>query len=644
MYYEHFGLTQPPFKITPDTRLFYEGGKRGDILEALAYVILSGEGIVKVVGEVGSGKTMLSRMLDVRLPEHVDIVYFANPSLAPRDVLYAIALEMKIELPRDVDRIHALHMLQETLLERHAQGRQVVCFVEEAQSMPLETLEEIRLLSNLETHVAKLLQIVLFGQPELDDNLDQQSIRQLRERIVHSFYLDPLGSTDLSSYVSFRMRSVGYRGPDVFTRGAYKALAKASEGLIRRVNILGDKALLAAYADNSHQVTEKHVRTAVKDSEFGRSARKGGRRRGAGIAAGLVVTLAAGWLLGSGKLTTQQQVSESPKPRGSDTPLASAALASETSPARAPSAPREPVPQAAPEVAQPQAVAEVAQPQALSEAVQPQAVAEIAQPQALSEAVQPVAETLAASSQTPGTPAAPAMPRVPQFPDNEARIAQQIEAATRESSQPSSLSVLSFATDTLTVPSLSAPAPIELQSIAPPDTRVSGTDGAIASTPGANAATATTRASEPIAGAKVISGARLLEQRLSATVGWLSQANQDSFSIQLMLANQNKQANLERFLEGWQAGADIQDLYIYRTTIRGSVWYAVLLGQYPSIQAAKAVLDGLPEGLKRHKPFVRNVRDISALTLLHGDISTPMAQYINSPLPLKIRPSRSWGE
>ena len=115
MYYEHFGLAHPPFKITPDTRLFYEGGNRGDILDALAYAITSGEGIVKVVGEVGSGKTMLSRMLAVKLPEHVDIAYFANPNLAPKDILYAIAVELKMELPRDIDRIQALHLLQQTL-------------------------------------------------------------------------------------------------------------------------------------------------------------------------------------------------------------------------------------------------------------------------------------------------------------------------------------------------------------------------------------------------------------------------------------------------------------------------------------------------------------------------------------------------
>lgn len=287
MYYEHFGLSQAPFKITPETRLFYEGGKRGDILEALAYAILSGEGIVKVVGEVGSGKTMLSRMLEDKLPDH-DIVYFANPSLAPADVLYAIAVELKIDLSAGTDRIQALHALQQTLLQRHAEGRQVVCFVEEAQSMPLET------------HVAKLLQIVLFGQPELDENLDEQSIRQLKERIVQSFYLDPLEKTGISGYISFRMRAVGYRGPDVFTLGAYKALEKASLGLIRRVNIISDKALLAAYAEDSHQVTEKHVRSAIRDSEFGRDPDRKSPYRWIYAAAAVLLAVVVGWLLGGG--------------------------------------------------------------------------------------------------------------------------------------------------------------------------------------------------------------------------------------------------------------------------------------------------------------------------------------------------------
>ena len=182
MYYEHFGLTQAPFKITPNTDFFFGGGNRGPILEALIYAITQGEGIVKVTGEVGSGKTMLCSMLQSRLPEQVVTVYLANPSVSPEEILHAIAFEMQLDIARDASRLVVMHAIQAYLLQRHAEGKRVVLFVEESQGMPIATLEEIRLLSNLETKSDKLLQIVLFGQPELDDNLRENRIRQLKER------------------------------------------------------------------------------------------------------------------------------------------------------------------------------------------------------------------------------------------------------------------------------------------------------------------------------------------------------------------------------------------------------------------------------------------------------------------------------
>lgn len=269
MYYPHFGLKEPPFKITPNTDFFFSGGNRGAILDALVYAITNGEGIIKVVGEVGSGKTMLCRMLQTILPEKVESIYLANPSVAPEDVLHAIAFELQLKLPKNADRLKVMQELQAYLLARYAEGRQVVIFVEEAQGMPLATLEEIRLLSNLETKQDKLLQIVLFGQPELDDNLNQEHIRQLRERITHRFNLGPLQTKDVGEYLIFRLRAAGYHGPHLFTDSAIKKLSKASEGLVRRVNILADKALLSAFADNVYQVTPKHVHAAVNDSEFG---------------------------------------------------------------------------------------------------------------------------------------------------------------------------------------------------------------------------------------------------------------------------------------------------------------------------------------------------------------------------------------
>ncbi|HYN54931.1 MAG TPA: AAA family ATPase [Methylotenera sp.] len=269
MYYPHFGLKEPPFKITPNTDFFFSGGNRGAILDALVYAITNGEGIIKVVGEVGSGKTMLCRMLQTILPEKIESIYLANPSVAPEDVLHAIAFELQLKLPKNADRLKVMQELQAHLLNRHAEGRQVVIFVEEAQGMPLATLEEIRLLSNLETKQDKLLQIVLFGQPELDVNLNQTHIRQLRERITHSFHLGPLQTKDVGEYLIFRLRAAGYFGPHLFTDAAIKKLSSAAEGLVRRVNVLADKCLLAAFADNVHQVTPKHVKAAIQDSEFG---------------------------------------------------------------------------------------------------------------------------------------------------------------------------------------------------------------------------------------------------------------------------------------------------------------------------------------------------------------------------------------
>lgn len=272
MYLEHFGLQRAPFKITPDTSLFYKGNKRGAALEALKYAISSGEGIIKVVGEVGSGKTMLCRMLEIDLPDNIEVVYIANPSLSPENILHVVAFELKLPITNDSSKLEVMQALQEYLLKRHAESRQVVVFVEEAQSMPLETLEEIRLLSNLETSDHKLLQMVLFGQPELDMKLRDPSIRQLKERITHSFYLDPFQPRDIFEYLNFRMRAVGYRGPDIFTQKVASNIERKSKGLTRRINILADKALLAVYSEGGHGVSKKHIHTAAKDSEFGRDS------------------------------------------------------------------------------------------------------------------------------------------------------------------------------------------------------------------------------------------------------------------------------------------------------------------------------------------------------------------------------------
>ena len=295
LYLEHFGLAEPPFRITPHTDFFFDGADRGATLEALIYAVLHDEGIVKVSGEVGSGKTMLSRVLIERLPAQVDTIYLATPSLARDEILYAIGDELQLSLSRERKTV-ALRALQEHLIRRYAEGRRVVILIDEAHVMPEDTLEQVRLLSNLESNRHKLLQIVLFGQPELDATLAKTELRQLRDRVTHAFRMRPLSSAELARYVSFRMRAAGYHGPEVFASRALSLMARASGGLTRRINILADKALLAAFTENTHAVSERHVRAAIADSEFASVARSKSARGAAWLGA----ALAAGVVLGAG--------------------------------------------------------------------------------------------------------------------------------------------------------------------------------------------------------------------------------------------------------------------------------------------------------------------------------------------------------
>jgi MSHA biogenesis protein MshM len=297
LYLEHFGLSEPPFRITPHTDFFFDGADRGATLEALIYAVLHDEGIVKVSGEVGSGKTMLCRVLMERLPQHVASIYLATPSLARDEILHAIADDLGLKLSPE-RRTVALRELQEHLIALYGTGRRVVILIDEAHAMPEDTLEQVRLLSNLESNRHKLLQIVLFGQPELDETLAKPALRQLRDRITHTFRMRPLAAAEVARYLSFRMRAAGYRGPEVFTLRALRLIARTSGGLTRRLNILTDKSLLAAYTENTHTITARHVRAAIADSEFA-VARKPRLALyvAAAAAAGLAVGAAAQWIM-----------------------------------------------------------------------------------------------------------------------------------------------------------------------------------------------------------------------------------------------------------------------------------------------------------------------------------------------------------
>lgn len=286
MYLDYFSLERQPFRITPDTSLFFPGGTegRGVVLDAMLYAIESGEGILKVVGEVGSGKTMLCRMLEERLPESTEIVYLANPNLSAEEILYAVANELKLPVRRDTSKLLVMQHLQNYLLKQHAANRKVLVIIEEAQGMPIETLEEIRLFSNLETHRDKLMQIILFGQPELDGVLANSNIRQLKERITHSFYLSPLTARQTAEYIRFRLGAAGCPCKTLFSQAAERMIYRTSGGLTRRINILADKALLAAFADSALDysnreltaetkpvIKRKHAKAAILDCDYGRS-------------------------------------------------------------------------------------------------------------------------------------------------------------------------------------------------------------------------------------------------------------------------------------------------------------------------------------------------------------------------------------
>ena len=298
MYLEHFGLTEPPFRITPVTVFFFSGANRGEILDALIYSISEVEGIIKVSGEVGSGKTMLCRMLLEKLPKHIEAIYLANPSLSREEMLYAIADGLGLNIEGERVGI-IMQNIQNKLEEKAREGKRIVVLVDEAHAMPPDTLEELRLLYNLQVGNAKLLQIVLFGQPELNAKLDQPNMRQLKDRIVHHFNMQPLSRNILESYLMFRMRAAGYHGPGIFSPDAIKLIAGASNGLLRRVNILADKSLLAAFVENTHNIEARHVQAAMRDSELSSATTLPGKKLllGSAVAALLLFGLVAWWML-----------------------------------------------------------------------------------------------------------------------------------------------------------------------------------------------------------------------------------------------------------------------------------------------------------------------------------------------------------
>lgn len=267
MYLDHFGLSELPFGITPDTSFTVLTRSHQEALNTLLVALNSGEGFIKITGEVGTGKSLLCRRLLQALPENAVSAYLPNPYLAPRTLLLALAEELGVAVDSASDDYHLLKCVNEALLAYAGDERPVVVCIDEAQAMPLETLESLRLLSNLETEKRKLLQIVLFGQPELDRKLAEPSVRQLLQRIAFHYRLGCLGREEVGNYLAHRLRVAGYRGDELFAPRAVRSLHRASRGTPRLLNILAHKSLLAVYGEGKHAVLPRHVRQAAADTE-----------------------------------------------------------------------------------------------------------------------------------------------------------------------------------------------------------------------------------------------------------------------------------------------------------------------------------------------------------------------------------------
>jgi MSHA biogenesis protein MshM len=299
MYTAHFGLRELPFGITPDTSYFFGSPGSQEALNTLLVAARSGEGFIKITGEVGTGKTLLCRKFMGTLGPDFVTAYIPNPYLEPRTLMLALADELEIEYARDIDQHHLLKAITHRLLQLAVEGKRVLLCLDEAQAMPVETLEALRLLTNLETQKRKLLQIVLFGQPELNRKLELESIRQLAQRITFHYHLGPLSKDEIDYYIAHRLRVAGFGGARLFSRGAVARLYAASGGVPRLVNILAHKALMLCYGQGRSQVERTHVQAAARDTMASLGAAT--RRRWPWMAAGtlLASALAAGatWAL-----------------------------------------------------------------------------------------------------------------------------------------------------------------------------------------------------------------------------------------------------------------------------------------------------------------------------------------------------------
>lgn len=266
IYLEHFGLREAPFSITPDTSFFCASRSIGGALETLCFAAANGEGFIKITGEVGTGKTLLCRKFLGCLNANWLAAYIPNPNIAPQTLLRAVADELGCDAAADSDEHTLMRTINTRLLDLARDGKRPILCIDEAQAMPVETLEMVRLLTNLETEKRKLLQVVLFGQPELDAKLARPEIRQLRQRITFEHRLTPLTRAQAVQYLTHRLVVAGYSGDFPFTPAAVRCIHRASGGIPRLINILAHKTLLLAYGRGAREVHWLDAYRAMRDT------------------------------------------------------------------------------------------------------------------------------------------------------------------------------------------------------------------------------------------------------------------------------------------------------------------------------------------------------------------------------------------
>ena len=288
MYTKYFGLKERPFEISPDPKFLYLGENHKEALAHLVYAVQAEKGFTVITGEVGMGKTTLVQMLLGRIDGDVRTAHLFNPKLNPLDFLNYICTDLGIKTDKKAGKGQVLARLHKYLLERYAAGEKVVLLVDEAQALDPALLEEVRLLTNLETPKRKLLQVVLLGQPELDKILKDQSCRQLKQRICIRYRISPLGRKETGEYIRHRLRAAGAKG-DIFDGGAVNRVYRYSKGIPRLINVVCDNALLTGFASEKKRIDRAIIREVIGGLENPAGAGNGHRKIAVAMAAIAIV-------------------------------------------------------------------------------------------------------------------------------------------------------------------------------------------------------------------------------------------------------------------------------------------------------------------------------------------------------------------